>query len=490
MIGTKLIRLIKTFSPDEIKSFEKFIDSPYFNSVKNYITFFKEIKKFYPEFNDSNLKREYIYKKLYKGKPFNKQVMWNLTSKLEKLTEEFLIQRKLEANEYYRYSLLLVDLSQRELYNYYKSKLNDFEKYSNSLLIGEEHETGIDYFKVKWKVSTSRGVYAQLLDRLALIGKIPVERSGYQLCGFIQHLAQDFYNMHFLEKTYNLSFDLNIPLLIFRELDLKKLIEELKYSKFKNTWILEFYYYKIMCLLEKNKEEHFTNFRKIFNEQYEQFSSQENYNTAATLTNYCLEKISEGKLKYREILFEINKFRLNENMFLSGGVFRKTLYIQILNTALSVSKIEWAEEFINKYSKYLKSDIRESIENLGKAFVYFKLKQYGDVHDSLNKVGFVDITDKLNVKNLIARTYYEKKEFEILLYHIDSTKHFLRNNKNISSSHKELHDNFYDFLHELVIAKDKNDVAKLRSLRKLLSRDITAIHREWLIENILEKDFR
>lgn len=245
-----------------------------------------------------------------------------------------------------------------------------------------------------------------------------------------------------------------------------------------------------MCLLEKNKEEHFTNFRKIFNEQYEQFSSQENYNTAATLTNYCLEKISEGKLKYREILFEINKFRLNENMFLSGGVFRKTLYIQILNTALSVSKIEWAEEFINKYSKYLKSDIRESIENLGKAFVYFKLKQYGDVHDSLNKVGFVDITDKLNVKNLIARTYYEKKEFEILLYHIDSTKHFLRNNKNISSSHKELHDNFYDFLHELVIAKDKNDVAKLRSLRKLLSRDITAIHREWLIENILEKDFR
>ena len=94
MIGTKFINLIKTFSPEEIKSFEKFIMSPYFNSVKNYVILFEEIKKFYPEFNDSKFTNDYIYKKLFKGKPFNKQVMWNITSGLEKLAVEFLIHKK------------------------------------------------------------------------------------------------------------------------------------------------------------------------------------------------------------------------------------------------------------------------------------------------------------------------------------------------------------------------------------------------------------
>ena len=366
MIGTKLIKLIKTFSSDEIKSFEKFLDSPYFNSVKNYVTLFKEIKSFYPEFNDSLLNREYIHKKLFKGKPFNRQVIWNLTSKMEKLAEEFLIHRKIETNDYYRYSLLLEDLSGRDVYNYYKSKLNDFEKYSNSLFVGEDVETGADYFKVKWKLSTAQGVYAQIIDRLALIGEVPVKRIGYQLCIFVQHLAQDMYNMHFLEKTYNLKFDSKIPPTILRRLDLKNLITELKNNHFEYTWILEFYYYKIICLLEKEKEEHFDKFKKIFYKKYKLFASQEIYNSVATLNNYCLDKILDGKLKYRTVLFEINKFRLKENMYLSSGVIRKTLYIQILNTALSVNKIKWAEEFINKYTKFLKTDIRESIETWGK----------------------------------------------------------------------------------------------------------------------------
>jgi hypothetical protein len=55
MRDSKLINLLKTFSEDEIKSFRKFVASPFFNSVKNYINLLKVLEKFYPGFDDPKL---------------------------------------------------------------------------------------------------------------------------------------------------------------------------------------------------------------------------------------------------------------------------------------------------------------------------------------------------------------------------------------------------------------------------------------------------
>jgi len=128
MKDSKLIKILKTFSPEEIKSFEKFITSPYFNTVKNYLFFFKELIKFYPDFNDDRLNGELIYRKLYKGKPFNKQVMWNLNSKLEDLANEFLEQVALGKNKFERLELLVSEIGNRKLLNNYSHTLKEMEE--------------------------------------------------------------------------------------------------------------------------------------------------------------------------------------------------------------------------------------------------------------------------------------------------------------------------------------------------------------------------
>ena len=110
---TKLILTLKSFSRDEIKSFDKFISSPFFNNGRNYIPFFTELKKFYPDFDNKNLNAEFIYKKLYPGKNFNKQVMWNYVSQLEKLALEFLIHNSLKQNRSERFFLISEELLKR-----------------------------------------------------------------------------------------------------------------------------------------------------------------------------------------------------------------------------------------------------------------------------------------------------------------------------------------------------------------------------------------
>ncbi|MBK7255286.1 MAG: hypothetical protein IPI04_15600 [Ignavibacteria bacterium] len=64
MKDTKLIQNLKTFTKDEIKLFERFVASPYFNNGRNYLPFLKELRNHYPDFKDlkGKLTSESVYK--------------------------------------------------------------------------------------------------------------------------------------------------------------------------------------------------------------------------------------------------------------------------------------------------------------------------------------------------------------------------------------------------------------------------------------------
>src|SRR5689334_25124303 len=104
MKASKLINILRTFSKEEMGEFEKFAASPYHNTGKNIVPFLKQLQKYHPNFDDDKLSYEYFYTKLYPGKKFNKQVMWNLCSAMEKASAEFLIQQRLRADKFTKYT--------------------------------------------------------------------------------------------------------------------------------------------------------------------------------------------------------------------------------------------------------------------------------------------------------------------------------------------------------------------------------------------------
>jgi tetratricopeptide (TPR) repeat protein len=68
----KAISVFKTFSKKELSKFQDFLNSPYFNHGKKYITrFYKELIKHHPEYNDLNLIKEKVYSKLYPGEEYS-----------------------------------------------------------------------------------------------------------------------------------------------------------------------------------------------------------------------------------------------------------------------------------------------------------------------------------------------------------------------------------------------------------------------------------
>ncbi|HMS65746.1 MAG TPA: hypothetical protein PKD83_10905 [Ignavibacteria bacterium] len=98
MLNTSLLEILRTFDKAELKRFEDFVQSPYFNKKTIIIKLFKNLKKYAPDFKKDNLKREIVWKSLYPEKEFNYGVMKNLIYDLTQLVERFLAEETISNN--------------------------------------------------------------------------------------------------------------------------------------------------------------------------------------------------------------------------------------------------------------------------------------------------------------------------------------------------------------------------------------------------------
>ena len=128
MRSSRLVNILKTFSKEELKKFEKFTESPYFSRGRNLTPFLNVIKTFHTEFNPDEYSSENIQVKLFPGKEINKQynnLIKTLSHELIILCEEFLIQTSLRNDAGSRNYYLLDTLRRKKLYSEFEKKYQD-----------------------------------------------------------------------------------------------------------------------------------------------------------------------------------------------------------------------------------------------------------------------------------------------------------------------------------------------------------------------------
>ena len=128
MENLRLIKILSTLSQEEWKEFIKFVNSPYFNKGRNYSSLMKELKKFHPGFDSPKLTKEYLYKKIYKGKIYKETVMNTIISGLYSLAIDFLVQIDHMHKEFEKNIGLLYQLSSRNLTHIHNTEFQKIEK--------------------------------------------------------------------------------------------------------------------------------------------------------------------------------------------------------------------------------------------------------------------------------------------------------------------------------------------------------------------------
>ncbi len=481
MKSTKLINLLKTFSPEEMKNFEKFVASPYFNSVKIRSKLVKELGKFYPEFDSGKLTNEKLYRKLYPGKKFNKQVMWNHGSAMEKMAKEFLELVALSKNRFGKMELLFSELGNRKLLKDYLQTINEMEELLGSRAID------YDYFENRGHLENYKQEYYHLTDKIQPMSDSKLKATEYQILLFLRMTVGGLHDMNVLKRDHNARFDVNIPLEFAKHLDLKSIVEYSKSRNFEYTFMIEIYYHSLMMMLEPEESMHFDKVRELFRVSYDRFTMSEKRTIMHWLVAYCVYRSDDKEFKYKRIIFDLNKFRLKEGLvFYPAGQIPNVIYLQILKIALSLDEMEWAEAFITEYTSNLHPDLQQSTKALAYAFIHFQTKEYEKVLKDLTEAEFIDPREKRFARSLVARTYYEMNELETLRNHIDTSLHFLVNNPAVSELTRISHRNFFNALKKIISIKENSDPGSIHSLRTELAESKNTESKNWLLEKLNE----
>src|SRR4030095_8429047 len=426
MNNSRLIIMLRTFSKGELKEFGKLVSSPFFNKGRNYLPFLKELEKFYPKFEDEKMTYEHIYRKVYPGKKFNKQIIWNITSSLLNMAEEFLVYISLKKNAFIRDSQIIDELLERKEARIYSKKLDDMQK-----TLDKSGMTG-SYFFFKAQLEAGKIQYRFLEDEQHLIPPNMVKKGEYAILDFLRNISGIINDMRSNTKMFNAVFDVNIPYEFISNLNLENIVNYAKSNRFAYKSIIEMYYCSIITALKPEESKHFFRFKELYGKNAWKFDAEEKRVWLTLLSNYCSDRINEGDDSFRKILFEVNQLHLKEVERSQKLEMGKILYLQTLRNALSINEVKWAKAYIEKYTNFLKPSYQKSMRAMANSFLFFKLKDYNKVIENLGKVRFIDIRDKLFAKNLYIRAYYELKEFPTLHYQIDSTKQFINKNVNIA----------------------------------------------------------
>ena len=343
-----------------------------------------------------------------------------------------------------------------------------------------------DYFRSKYQLALLRKVYHFLEDTQHLVPKYVVEQGEYMILNFLRTISGVLGDMDSNARMFNARFDINLPLKFIENLNLKEIIEYAKVKNFRYAWLLEMCYCSIMMMIEQDSLKYYLTLKGLVKQHFDKFKREEKSNWLIVLTNYCVLKSIDNENYFRKEVFEINKFQLNENVLSDQRYLSKILFTQIIRNALSINETKWVKHFIDKYVPMLKPSYQKSMRALGSAYLNFKLKNFDAVIENLKNVKFIDSRDKLNVRNLYVRTYYELNETEAVLSQIDSTKHFVNKNPSFTSKTKTNYIKSLNLLNRLITANYNNDADEIEFIRKAVEEDSEIILGKWLLEKIEE----
>ncbi len=256
-------------------------------------------------------------------------------------------------------------------------------------------------------------------------------------------------------------------------------------ARFGDVPLISIYRNIILCLTEPDEELHFSNL--IINlEKFSKNLTKEDLRECYYIAqNYCAFKISQGKMEYYREVFEIFRRVISNGLLLEDEQLSEGVYKNIITASLGVGEYGWAEKFIEDYSIYLPSNIRENARIFNLSYLYFHQKKYHKVIELLRNVEYSDIVYALGAKQMLLRTYYESNEHLAMDSLIDSFRIYLRRNKLISKNLKQEYNNFLNFLKRLISRSPENRQS-LAVLKTRISATQYVNSKKWLLDKITE----
>jgi hypothetical protein len=474
--------MLGTLSLKEFKEFGEFLKSPYFNKNIHVLKLYEYLRKFYPEFKDSKLNKETVFKKLFPGKKYNDGFLRTIIFNLGKQTEDYLAIINLKKDDLNRGIHLLKELNARKIekvfLKYYKEideavniiSYHDPEYFYKKYELKDQKEIYMDWSKFKNKdyKSFSENIFT-LID--------------YDLTCFYLSKALNHYRFMLDKKLYeplNYNFEFIEYIIDYLTTTENNYKEVLKIKLHLNE----------VLLIKYQKYENYLILKDILFNNYNNLSKSDLYSLHNILHSYCIAQYYSTKDEFLNERFELFKFCLEKKLYLASEhiYFDDIMFGNIVNVAISLNEFSWAESFIEQYKNELSPENYEVVINYSYARIYLNKKNFELALSHLNNIKKMKhLQFKTPIKNLLLMVFYELKLYNQAYYQVDAYRHFLKNNK--SSYPEERYErisNFLKYYSKLLKYSERNNKENLNDFKNEVINTRNILNREWLLEKLNE----
>jgi DNA-binding transcriptional MerR regulator len=436
MTKNKAYQVIKTFNPAEMKAFELFLRSPYYNSNKTIVKLFELLKKHIQKSPAKDLNEEEVFVKLYPGKKYNYGIMKNLVSELFRQCEKFLAvhpgedEAAIEFEEGLRRLKNYNNRSLDKLFHAEYKKLGDKMEYS--VLSTNIYRSKFRLVEAFYKYYVRRSKYTGAADTL-------YPMSIYNTCDIISTIKQDIAGMEYLESQLNTVPPVDVTAALYRNFDFENFLKEIKgldaeYFEYINLQVRLMKLYR-----EPGNVENYTELKQFVFAGIDNYSNSERWFLSSALFNFVLARYITGSSN--ELLLElaaIRKMQLKHVKFNSGGLgpLQAGVFRNIIEVFVMLRDTGFALEIIEKYLNELEADSRKSIFSYSMALIEESRGNYEKALKLLSDVEFTDYQAKFSAKMLAMVIFYNLGFIEEGLSAIDSMKHLVRDTTEFSEAVK------------------------------------------------------
>ena len=492
MKKSKLITLLKIFSKEEIKDFEKFIASPYFNKGRNFIPFYKILKNYYPGFDNPELTEENIFKQLYPEKTYDKKsstTMRVLESQLTRMAEKFLEIEEFAKSEDFTGNTFLKVLKEKGEHDlnisYGKKLIREFEnkKISGSYFLSQ--------YLLRKQIIRFHSYYDDNKHRE--FKKDNLENAiDFLLLNFINALI-DYYGELSVYSSKHLPESK-----IFKEFescfDFEKFISSFKNNDLLNDNLLNLTYYAFRIVKDKKDSQSYELLKELFFKLKDSLDYKYKRQIYIKLINFCnYQKLGEKKY-YQGEFIDIYKLWIEDAPIEEADeVFSIRAIRNVIRSMVIVGRSDEIKEYITKYSKYFDEEIRGDCINFAHATLSFVEEDYEECLERISRHNFKIPMMIKDMKMMKIQTCYMLGYYDLLYSEIDTYRHFLASTSGISIDFINIDKKVLKYFHRFAGITEKKDKKEL----EYLSNELTELNSEniylnWILlktKNMLNNNF-
>lgn len=464
MFNSKFIDLLKTFSQEEIKEFERFIDSPFFNRDKTISQSYKFIKKFYPSFDNSKFSKEKFFSHLYPGKEYNDSRVRNILSDLLKHGQDYISYKLYKSKPFFENQANLEALDVRKLDVLFDKKLAEAYSIIN---VSEQDPDEIYLYRKKLEDLKYEFFFKRSKEEK---GAQTTEKRGENLVLYsILRMLKLKILLYTNEHNFNIKSDAGLLNAAFENIDLNSLLDYVEKNLPEEYPVLAVHYYFYIAQTDFSKTDYYFKAEKIFTRNIVKFSLKEQSEMLHAFASLCIDYIHLGRLEFNKHLLDVYKKMDKYQLFSAPGKPQIITLLGFRNMVLIAKEekdYDWLDSFLENNIDKIPQESRENMRDFSYALLEYEKGDYAKALEFISKVKYEFFYFRYDVKNLLLKCFYELDMFEQSLYLITNYKLFLKQNKNISKEAKRIYSLHIKYIEKVTKLKIKFDEYEAQKVLK------------------------